>query len=158
MLKNLALVLLFISFLTFICFVGELFWIRLEAQSALDRSTTIAVHQTMNQLTPDLQIDSTKAQTIFNSMAQQNLLLDSSFLATTSTQRIRSVLIQDFHVFNVFSPTTISVTNPISGAVQTTIISSPSVQMLAIVTVHIAFWPTDIQLPIYAASSSYNPL
>jgi hypothetical protein len=157
MIKNIGYVLVFVAFFVFILLIGEIYLLRMEVQGAFDRSVSIATDESMYYESPDLPIDSTEAWNVFQDLLADNLILDSMLQATLSTQKVRSVTIEEFNIFNVYSPTQIVATNPLTGADVITEIDRPSIQVLGIVELDLAYWPTTIQMPIYAVSSGHNP-
>jgi hypothetical protein len=157
MLKFLGYTVISVAFLSSVMIAGQLYLMRMELQSAFDRSAHIAVDQTLNQRTPDLPIDATIAEAIFLEMIQYNLGLADDLAATSFDQKIKSVDIHDLQVFNVFSPTLVSVTNPLNHQVLTRTISRPSVLVLAVVRVDTGYLPFFIPIPIFSVSSGYAP-
>jgi hypothetical protein len=157
MLKFLGLTLLVIGFFTTVVIFGIVFMARLEIQGAFDRSVHLAAIQTQDQQSPDLAIDSVKAQSVFRSMLAKNLGLDGALTSTALYGKIKSIHVTDFRVINVVTPTTFTVVNPIVSQVITKTISRPSVLVMAIAYVDTGLLPLSVPLPVFANSSDFQP-
>jgi len=147
-----------LAFFILVVFLADLYMLKHRLQVAFDRSSVIAADQGEFLQTPDMPIDPNIAADKFVEILSANLNLNSSLVAQSANQRVRSVDIQEFEVINEFSTTSVSITNPLNGQVVVGEINRPSVVVLGIVHVHVAFLPGQIQIPVFSSSSGIRPL
>ena len=147
-----------IAFISLILVGWELYTIRQEVQGAFDRSLRIASDDKQYLETVDLPIDETTAFTVFKYFIAGNLSLNENTLTALTDQKIRNIVIDDFQILNVFTPTSIEITNPLTGEIMRGSIDRPSIAVLAHVEVKVIFLPTSINIPIFAVSTDWLPI